>query len=544
MKLHNLKEKIYQFLEIQDSSKSQFQFLFQGKRDIHFLFGMILSLLLNIASICLSVTLILELMYHSKPTVNYAKFLSSVTKNMTLNTKELLFTIAFRDNNYNLINDPSIGQIIATYEKTTTINGNINIEIINLDFMNCSKVYPLFDKLGVSDRFNSTGLINYNCYNYSEPIIIGGKYGSEFYGNLAFYIKKCQNSSDSNIKCKNEEDIDNLIKNSWLQINFVSSYVNFHNYTNPIQYIIEDSYIKLDNTMNKQLYIYFSALEIYSENNILFSNKNTKKSTKHDITTTDINSVLKDGIISSIMICPSFTVEKFYRKYIKIQEIGATFGGLYSGLGILAVLLSTYHKYKFTEMKIINELFSFGSEKLMSTKHSLFKYYSKKQIIDDNPDIHNTIIFKPIVTDRKKYKINLELPFELEKASSSFYKEKSSKVYYYRIDLGLVRSFKLICCFNQRIKQNLKEYNFVMKELLKYIDYIEVSKYFMDVEKIKSILNKSKISKKWESEKKLIVMNSSITKNNKNMNNMINNYINNHSKIVLNISQNEQDFSK
>ena len=166
MKLHNLKEKIYQFLEIQDSSKSQFQFLFQGKRDIHFLFGMILSLLLNIASICLSVSLILELMYHSKPTVNYAKFLSSVTKNMTLNTKELLFTIAIRDQNYNLINDPSIGQIIASYEKTTTINGEFNFEIINLDFMNCSNVYHLFNELGVSDRFNSTGLLNYNCYNY------------------------------------------------------------------------------------------------------------------------------------------------------------------------------------------------------------------------------------------------------------------------------------------------------------------------------------------------------------------------------------------
>ena len=39
-------------------------------------------------------------------------------------------------------------------------------------------------------------------------------------------------------------------------------------------------------------------------------------------------------------------------------------------------------------------------------------------------------------------------------------------------------------------------------------------------------------------------MSSTITKNNKNMNKMINNYINNHSKIVLNISQSEQDFSK
>ena len=539
-----MKERIKNFLEIQDSLRIPFQFLFKGKRNIHFPLGIYISLFINISSLCIGITLIIELKNHSSPSVNYSKIHTSMTTNMTLNTKELLLTIAIRDKNYNLINDPSIGSIIATYERVVSKDGNVSLEIINLDFMNCSKVYHLFEEFGVGDKFNSTGLINYYCYNYSEPIIIGGKNGSEFYGNLAFYIKKCQNSSDSNIICKNEEDIDNLIQNGWLQINFVSSYANFHNYTNPIQYVIEDSYIKLDNTMNKQLFIYFSALEIYSENNILFSNKNTKKSTKHDITTTDIISVLNDGVISSIMICPSFTVEKFYRKYIKIQEIGASIGGLYSGLGILAILLSTYHKHRYTEMTIINELFSFGSEKLMPTKHSLFKYDSKKQIIDDNPDIHNTIIFKPIVTDKKKYKMNLEVPFELQKASSSFYKEKFNKVYYYRIDLGFVQSLKLICCFNQRIKQNFKEYNFIMKELLKYIDYIEVSKYFMDVEKIKSILNKSNISKKWQSEKKLIVMSSTITKNNKNMNKMINNYINNHSKIVLNISQSEQDFSK
>ena len=57
-------------------------------------------------------------------------------------------------------------------------------------------------------------------------------------------------------------------------------------------------------------------------------------------------------------------------------------------------------------------------------------------------------------------------------------------------------------------KNNFKEYKFVYKELLKYIDYIEVSKFFMDVEKIKTILKNKNISEKWVSEKKLISINS------------------------------------
>ena len=144
-----MKDKIYRFLEIQDTSKSPFQFLFQGKRNIHFPFGMILSFIINSISLCLSVTLILELMNHSKPTVNYAKFHTSMTKNMTLNTKNLLFTIAIRDRYYNIINDPSIGSIRATYEITSTINGEFNFQINDLKFMNCSNIYPLFKELGV-----------------------------------------------------------------------------------------------------------------------------------------------------------------------------------------------------------------------------------------------------------------------------------------------------------------------------------------------------------------------------------------------------------
>ena len=62
-----MKDKLLQLLEIQDSSKIPFHFLFNGKRNIHFTFGIILSLLMNIISFLFSITLILELIHYSKP---------------------------------------------------------------------------------------------------------------------------------------------------------------------------------------------------------------------------------------------------------------------------------------------------------------------------------------------------------------------------------------------------------------------------------------------------------------------------------------------
>ena len=507
-----MKEKLFELLEAQDTSKSPFQFLFHGKRNIHFPFGMILSLLINFASFCLSITLLFELLNHSKPSVNYAKFQSSMTRNMTLNTKELLFTIAFRDNNYNIIKDPSIASIIATYERTVSVNGNLKIDIMDLDFMNCSNIFPFFKEFGVDDRFNSTGLINYNCYNYSEPIIIGGKYGTEFYANLAFYIAKCRNSSDSNIICKSEEEIDSLIQKGWLQITYVSSYIDFNNYSYPIQYVTEDTYIMFDVLMNKKMYIYFSPLEIHSENNIIFSNEKKEISTKHDITTSDIISVLEDGIVSSIMVCPSFNIDKYYRRYIKIQEIGASIGGLYSGLTIISVILSSYHKYRYTEMKIINEIFTFGSETIIKDKYSLFKI---QPLLKCNKNINNINNNENCFNENNNKVIKpknfiFHLPIKLNSNQVTFMdkKPKFNKVYYYKVDIGFCNSIRLMfCCCKSQTKINYKEYLFVFKELLKYIDYIEVSKFFMDVEKIKSILKSNNISDEWISQNKLVGLN-------------------------------------
>ncbi len=62
-----------------------------------------------------------------------------------------------------------------------------------------------------------------------------------------------------------------------------------------------------DVKMNKKMYIFFS---IFSENNILFSNEKKETSPKHDMITSNIISLLDNGIISLI-----YTVKK-YKKFL------------------------------------------------------------------------------------------------------------------------------------------------------------------------------------------------------------------------------------
>lgn len=71
-----------------------------------------------------------------------------------------------------------------------------------------------------------------------------GEYVIPFYGNLFFYLKKWTYSSDSDIVCKSDDEIR---KNTtgWLQLHYVTSYVDLYNYTQPIQYTTSD-FTKID----------------------------------------------------------------------------------------------------------------------------------------------------------------------------------------------------------------------------------------------------------------------------------------------------------
>ena len=124
--------------------------------------------------------------------------------------------------------------IKGTYKLVKSSNGKINQQIYDLQFMNCLNIRNIYGKKGVSKYFNSNSVIDYSFFNYTSPIIIGGKYSSSFYGNLAFYIIKCQNGTQEGIICKSEEEINNLLQDGWLQIIYITLYINYYNYSHPI----------------------------------------------------------------------------------------------------------------------------------------------------------------------------------------------------------------------------------------------------------------------------------------------------------------------
>lgn len=349
------------FLERQDHFSYNFNFEFLGKKKFHTLIGIILSLIMNIGCLVMCIIYLVELCSHSNPNVNYTKIKKTQTTNLTLNTKELLYSIGLRNKNYQIIKDPTIVSVVPIYEYMYKNNdGSLVQEEILLDIINCTVLHSKFLEIGLGDQFITNGIKDFFCFNGTykgKPIILGGNYGSNFYGNLAIYIRKCINSTENfqkNIICQPEKVIKENMQDAWIQIKYSSAFIDSDNYSSPISYVLDGYYTRLDYSINKMLYTYFNQVNFYSENNIIFNNQHHYTAIKEDDEVTDLNVENSDGSIFTAYVCSSYTRENYKRSYIKIQEIGANIAGLFNCIFVIVFLAIKFYQSHLLDIKILN----------------------------------------------------------------------------------------------------------------------------------------------------------------------------------------------
>ena len=552
-------EKLHSFLILQDSLSSQMKLTINGKSSYHSLIGIILSFLINIACISLIINYISILISHTRPNINYMKSSSSIPPNLTLNTDDLIFTIGFRDTKYKIVNDPTILTIEATYQIFTSQNGIYNTQINNLDFMNCSNISNYFYKKNLGKIFESGGLIDNNCFSWKGGnITLGGHFGTNFYGTVNITFKKCVNNTKNNFVCKSQEYIDYIIQYGWLEITYITAYVDFYNFSDPIQYITEDFYKEADTKLTKSVNMYFNPLYFYSENNILFSNKKMEKVIKFDRYTTDTNKVSENRQnIYVVNLISSTVMEKYFRKYDKIQDFASNVGGLWYGLRLIAFVIMCHYNERELNCFIANSLFTFVPLKENEKKYSIFVNINKRKLSKINKNKifshykKNNINFNLRSKTNKKENLttseyqlknnvlnsNINNQFQIKKDRNFLVLPKNLNPWVFynqsrrpsnksmiitdekndnitniekikKINYNFGKLTYTLLCSCTKIGKNLSdEYEKVVKELRKYSDFIKLSFNLFDLEKIKEIIIDKKLSEDWVSKSKIVFIN-------------------------------------
>ena len=357
-----MKRAFRDFLSLQDHFGVTPNHLHKSKRQFHFLFSEIISLLINIGCITLFTMQLFDLINRTKPNINFVSLQQSNGPNITL-SEDLIIAFGVLDQQYNKLIDPKLFDIHANYEVTTIHNGIFSNVITKLEQTECNLTnLPEYRRHGYEHEFFSNSLDRYYCFKQTvnkDKITLGGNFGSSFYGVMSFRVSRCNNQTNNN-NCYSNEIINDKIKLAWFEVFFLDHFIDINNFEQPIQTYSNSFYTTIEPKFTKSYWASFNGINMFSDHGILFETNNTFSAVKFEKDKFDVaenegglGDFIEFGLISSA------NNEVYYRSYLKIQDICAVIGGLLNGLNIVFGFVFGFIGQKLYNIELINNIFSF-----------------------------------------------------------------------------------------------------------------------------------------------------------------------------------------
>ena len=232
----------------------------------------------------------------------------------------------------------------------------------------------LCDHYNFYNSFNNS----FDLYNLStaycpstKNFYLNGTFNDNYFTYFEILLKTKENNNEHNYY----DIIEYFLNNFECKIHFseIKTFIDVHNYKNPIQRTIIDRYNILEFTKYKKTNYFYKIQNFQSDENILFDNYKTHKSIIFD--EYDINN-LEKGYERFIQKPKEYnyfykiilrTANKNFiiqRKYQKLSEFIADSTSMFSSLFALFYLFMTYINKYFCYCSLISKIFHFKNNSL------------------------------------------------------------------------------------------------------------------------------------------------------------------------------------
>ena len=251
-------------------------------------------------------------------------------------------------------------KIIVNSSCIYNIKESINMKICSETFNESNINYDLFKNLSLDNLY---------CIS-NEQNDINNIYINEFIGNNNFQkieiqLYECTNLTNNN--CLSENEI-NTFLNTTLSYYVINNYIRTNNHQNPFQRTINEYNYYISNELYISLNQNIHHLEIETDDGFMFTTNNKILSFKTEkiIQNVRLKNNNKENFIS-LSIQLNNNIEKYYRKYYKIQDLAAQVGGVYNTLFLICLLFlrmyedNSYFQYlinKFFEVRFEDTLYN------------------------------------------------------------------------------------------------------------------------------------------------------------------------------------------
>ena len=204
------------------------------------------------------------------------------------------------------------------------------------------------------DLFDGLNLKGYYCISpeQSEELYIKERWGNNEFTMIQIKFVDCDNSTGN---CASESEIYNFLHSADLSFYMVDNLISTKKYKNPFSSRIKQQSFKVSDSYKISFIQYIRHIRIESDDNFFLTSNNSLNSfTLNEFTSNTVFERDSDTFMS-LSIELDNTIEKYQRKYYKIQDLGAQVGGIFNILYmIIAIILKLYEKNSYFEFLINN----------------------------------------------------------------------------------------------------------------------------------------------------------------------------------------------
>ena len=226
------------------------------------------------------------------------------------------------------------------------------------------------------------------CLNMKENLYVQNEYVANDSSFISLHIKKC----DPN-KRKCVDKLEEITTIAYVVIRTLDSYIDPTNYLNPVIYFEQSFTQQIGNKFLKNTFFRFSIGEITTNYGWLFDDNKFLNYNYISSIKEDINPSLDNSLYWITFESPQIRI-KTVRSYLKITEVFARVGGLYTGI---IILLTTFLQ-NYSQFKFYKHIYYTYKEKTSS-----IKYEMQKNFIEVSTPIINKKIKKGDETKISKF---------------------------------------------------------------------------------------------------------------------------------------------
>lgn len=350
----------------------------ESSRTFKTYFGAFITLIIVVISIIIALMIGNEIYERKTPSVSSSSnYLSN--SNFTLKDYPLFFLVS--DTNGKFVEDYT-KYLHFDYFKVNRTNSVSDYSDTRKDqvALKCTFDHfrPFIGKID-NDTLNTYAEMPTYCVNWDDEDLIKNEYAYANSSYINFNFGKCD-VTDINQKCA--DDLEDMIKEIYVRVYYMNSYLDSLDYNNPIKYYIDVVNQQISSSFLKRNFIRFVNDELESDNGWLLENKKKYNYISLNSIRLEINSLTPNFPLHMYWLTIVSPQIKNYslRKYMKVQDLFADIGGIINALVIMSKLIFfNYLKYVY-KVHIAEYLFNAMND---IHKEAFSQKVSKNLIIND-----------------------------------------------------------------------------------------------------------------------------------------------------------------